>query len=552
MTNITIRSLALTTCFFCTISTYAAKPIDLAKQPMSALKAWLPGTSINSKAPAVLKSGELKELSRGTDRNQTTHIRVQQLHQGYPVWGADAVVHLPSSGQKKQSLLSAAGSQRAGSSMNGVVYQDLSADLSETSQQVFSKDQADQALNKAVELSRETYGAGHAKPVKNQLMVYVGQDKQAHWAYLVSLYIDSQHHALPTYILDASTLAVYRSWNDRKTSALAGGGVGGNKKTGQFIYDGASTHLGALDIRRNPAAGQCLLANDQVEIYSGNTATAVMGYACAIADKNHNNVFWNNTRDEANGGYSPADDALYAGSIVQSLYKQWIGVPMLVAADGKPMTLKMYVHYLDYNEPMENAEWDPVNNVVHLGDGAEVLYPLTSLGVVAHEVSHGFTQQHSNLVYDHQSGGMNESFSDMAAIAAEEFATGHHAWEIGPEIFKENNQALRYMDQPSKDCANAAPGYCSIDHVSAYTNSLNVHYTSGIYNRVFYLLSTSEGWDVRQAFVVMTQANAHYWTANTTYLQGACGVMKATADYQYDNTAVVQAFSKVGIDVKQC
>ena len=54
----------------------------------------------------------------------------------------------------------------------------------------------------------------------------------------------------------------------------------------------------------------------------------------------------------------------------------------------------------------------------------------------------------------HQSGGMNEAFSDMAAQAAEVYAygVGKNSWQIGPEIFKEKNKALRYMDMPSKDC----------------------------------------------------------------------------------------------------
>jgi len=51
--------------------------------------------------------------------------------------------------------------------------------------------------------------------------------------------------------------------------------------------------------------------------------------------------------------------------------------------------------------------------------------------LVAHEVSHGFTEQHSNLFYYGQSGGMNEAFSDMAAQAAEFYSIGKASWLIG-------------------------------------------------------------------------------------------------------------------------
>ncbi len=34
------------------------------------------------------------------------------------------------------------------------------------------------------------------------------------------------------------------------------------------------------------------------------------------------------------------------------------------------------------------------------GDGANYFYPLTALDVTAHEISHGVTEQNSNLDYD--------------------------------------------------------------------------------------------------------------------------------------------------------
>jgi pseudolysin len=314
------------------------------------------------------------------------------------------------------------------------------------------------------------------------------------------------------------------------------------------------------------------LKNPDVEIFDGRTghgkSAHEMTFKCGDPDTKHNNVFWDGSMDTANGGFSPANDALYAGTKVQSLYKEWYKMPMLVNHDGKPMLLKMFAHY---GKRWENAEWDDVRSEIHLGDGKDWAYPLTSLGVIAHEVSHGFTSQHSNLNYADQSGSMNESFSDMAAQAAEVFATGHNTWQIGPEIVKQENSALRYMDQPSKDCRkgdNAGDG-CSIDsaaeydHLVRYGNeelrlygdslqSYIVHTASGVYNHMFYYLATSEGWDVKKAFEVMIHANSFYWTPSTEFHDGACGVMKSATDLHYDTAAVAEAFKKVGIDTAQC
>ena len=70
-----------------------------------------------------------------------------------------------------------------------------------------------------------------------------------------------------------------------------------------------------------------------------------------------------------------------------------------------------------YSNSFENAFWN--GQQMTFGDGRNRFYPLVSLDVTAHEVSHGFTEQNSGLVYRNQSGGMNEAFSDMAGEAAE-------------------------------------------------------------------------------------------------------------------------------------
>ena len=58
-------------------------------------------------------------------------------------------------------------------------------------------------------------------------------------------------------------------------------------------------------------------------------------------------------------------------------------------------------------------------------------------------MSHGFTQQKSNLEYRKQSGGMNEAFSDMAGEAAEFYMKGSNDFKVGYDIFKSANRALR-------------------------------------------------------------------------------------------------------------
>ncbi|MBO7942914.1 M4 family metallopeptidase, partial [Streptomyces sp. S9] len=117
--------------------------------------------------------------------------------------------------------------------------------------------------------------------------------------------------------------------------------------------------------------------------------------------------------------------------------------------------LTMRVHY---SNSYENAFWD--GSAMTFGDGATTFYPLVSLDVSAHEVSHGFTEQQSGLVYSGQSGGINEAFSDMAGEAAEYYMNGTNDFLVGAQIFKASG-ALRYMDDPTRDGR-------SIGHASNY------------------------------------------------------------------------------------
>jgi pseudolysin len=541
--------------FVCGSTLFAAKPIDLSHQKPNVLQRFLT-------TPAGNNGINIQELNRSIDFNKTLHIRIQETYNGYPVWGGDAVVHVPQGGVQLSRAGLGALSSNNSMTMNGVFYDGLSADLANIPASVFTDVQAQKALQHVILTYQQKVG-GKPKIVdeKSKLMVYIDKNKKAHWAYQVSFTAASlkarEIPEQPIYILDAVSFHVYDEWNDMKTldrNAAFGGGYGGNERMGKVVYDGLQGNLGKLNIKRDEQ-GKCYFQNQEVLVKKctmfflnwcfQNEESVTQ---CAATDPNHNNVYWNGEEDAINGGYSPTNDALFNGSIIKSMYKTWYDLPVLKNDDGSDMLLTMIVH-LEF----DNAYWD--GRTMNFGDGVTMFYPLTSLGVAAHEISHGFTTQHSNLAgQTTESAGMNEAFSDIAAQAAEYFAYGKNSWQIGPEIFKESGKALRYMDKPSKDCPTGTkPGpnaRCSCDDYTQYADGINMHYSSGIYNRFFYTLATTEGWDVKKAFDIMVQANAHYWTANITFAKAACDVIKSAQDYGYDVNAVKAAFDVVKVKYK--
>jgi vibriolysin len=159
-------------------------------------------------------------------------------------------------------------------------------------------------------------------------------------------------------------------------------------------------------------------------------------------------------------------------------------------------------------------------------------WPLSGdVDVVSHEFNHGFTSFHSDLIYSDESGGLNESFSDVAGTLADFFLDGDNGdWDIGADVFRAENQALRCMCDPTRD------NY-SIDHYEDYQAGHEVHSSSGIANKAFCLISQrfAETSDiaaatqatVRKAGEAWYKANAEFWTQSTTFQQGCQGTLDA-------------------------
>ena len=305
-----------------------------------------------------------------------------------------------------------------------------------------------------------------------------------------------------------------------------------------------------LDVMRDVNAGVCYSQNDEFVVKDYKTRSAVK-FTCKNTDPEHNNVYWNGSFDSVETTLSPNNDALFGAKVTSGMYQNWYKVPMLVK-NGKPMYLPITVYY-----PDTNAYWS--NNQVLFGSsiGDDTFNAFTSLDTVAHEISHGFTEQHSDLEYYGQAGGLNEAYSDIAGIAAEFYAYGKTDYLVGWGDVKAEGKALRYMEQPSKDCEGKnvdenGVKQCSIDTVDQYYDGMDPHYSSGIFNRVYYVLANSDGWDARKAFDVMVKANMHYWTSSATYKSAACGVVNAAQDYKYDLNTIYNAFDAVGLDARKC
>ncbi len=354
----------------------------------------------------------------------------------------------------------------------------------------------------------------------DQATLYIKQNKttnRAELVYLVSFNISGAHPQRPHMFIDAKTGKLLHKWDGLTTKNADG--PGGNEKTGKYSY---GKDYGPLVV-----SSTCEMKNTNVETYNMNgkeSGGTLFKFTCPT-----------NNFKQINGAYSPLNDAHFFGSVVYNMYKEWYKM------DPLNMVLRMRVHYGDQ---YENAYWD--GEQMTFGDGALELYPLTVLDVTGHEISHGVTEKNSNLTYEFQAGGINEAFSDMAGETAEYYmrsqAGKSNDWLIGGAVIKgPAGTALRYFQDPTRDGE-------SIDNARDYTDEMDVHYTSGVYNKAFYTLATTPGWDIKKAFEIFLTANRVYWVNDSTYDSAACGVAKAAGDLSYNVEDVVASFKVVGVN----
>ncbi|WP_233263148.1 M4 family metallopeptidase [Cognatiluteimonas profundi] len=449
----------------------------------------------------------LQQLSALRDADGTVHYRYQQTFRGVPIFGEHVVVSEDKAGTVRNMF---------GRAVNG-----LAGELPATTSKV-ARAQA-LSIAKAAALGSRA-AASRTEREDARKMIYIDDANHAHMSYVVSFFADSVkggNPSRPFVIIDANSGRVLKQW-DGLTTALVGTGPGGNTKTGQYEW-GSGGKYGYLDVAQSGTT--CTMNNTNVKsvnLNGGTTSTTAYAYTCP-----------RNTYKTINGGYAPINDAHYFGGVITNMYPAYTGYNALT------FQLVMRVHY---SSAYENAFWD--GSTMSFGDGASTFYPLVSADVAGHEVSHGFTEQHSNLTYSGQSGGMNEAFSDMGGEATEYYWKGSNDFNVGTEIFKSTG-ALRYMCNPTQDGG-------SIDNAANYTSSLDVHYSSGVYNKAFCNLAKTAGWSTPTAFKVMARANALYWTPSSTFITGACGVVTAATDLGLSTADVTAAFNTVGVSTSSC
>lgn len=205
----------------------------------------------------------------------------------------------------------------------------------------------------------------------------------------------------------------------------------------------------------------------------------------------------------------------------------------------------------DYADP-DNAHY--VNGTITLGAGGTLFYNwAAALDLTAHEYTHGVTDATCQLVYQFESGALNESMSDVFGTVVDSAN-----WTLGEIIIIQPNQygatALRDMSDPHNGQPAGSPFWQPADMSEFQNMPVNednggVHVNSGIVNRAFYLVAAALGRD--KAGRIYFRAWNHYFTSDTGFQAARPLVEQAAIDLYGNNStehqAVRTAFDTVGI-----
>ncbi|HWO17605.1 MAG TPA: M4 family metallopeptidase [Kofleriaceae bacterium] len=271
------------------------------------------------------------------------------------------------------------------------------------------------------------------------------------------------------------------------------------------------------------------------------------------------------TEAQAPTGDNAVDQAHQGAGDTYDMYKA------LFNRDGIDNAGMLMISSVHYSTNYCNAFWNNTQMAYGDGSGASCTN-LTAIDVAAHEMTHGVTSRESNLTYSGESGGLNESLSDI-------WGGGVQAWIDG------GRDAAAPFDMPVSNnvfligevtlppflrsmCDPVADGV-SKDVWSSSLGGVDVHYSSGPNNLTFCLLSkggmhprgattnmvTAIG--IEKALRLYYKANVDILTPSSNYAAMRAAMLTAAQQLGYsqaeqDSVGCAYAAIKVGTAPESC
>jgi bacillolysin len=477
-------------------------------------------------APAIKINQPAAEFSLNryeSDDLGMRHLRLQQSYRGVPVWGNELYVHLDATDQvyavNGRYAPTPAGIDPDAAGIDGTQALQLSRTFLS-------------GLNLLRDIPADLKQTLCLTEPTSEKVIWIDSQGTAHLVWQVDMYANVRDWY--TLFIDASSGAVLHTMNNTKNEgAVDASGLDLTNSTRSFrAYEDTGTFSMLSDI--NELSGSASVLPD-------SPTGGLLMIDLRNTDPSETASFYMvNSSSRTSWPDKSAVSAIYNLGLVYNYWKNTFGRR---AIDNAASTILAVVNVTEKNQPMDNAYWN--GRAMFYGNGDVNFTPLAeALDVTAHEVMHGVTDYTANLIYQDQSGALNESMSDFFAAMVD-----RNNWLIGEDIMKPGKGiAIRDIANPANP-AVLSPEPVNMDQY-IYTSQDNggVHINSGIPNRAGYLVANSIGRD--KAEKIYYRAMSSYLTRQSQFLDARKGLEQSAIDLYGSGAelnAVKAAFDAVGV-----
>lgn len=412
------------------------------------------GFELSSDDEMLLKKTQLDKLS-------FKHFRYQQYYKNRQVMYAEFIVHQNAEGLVKSANgLIISGIKSTGTaSLNESSALGYALNFMNAKKYLWQNEEMQKQLrNQEKNLAATYYPKGELVFVPNNFDGnFTGADYSLAWQF--KIYTDDKDVIAKTVYVDAASGKIIH-YTDLSMICSSG--------------SGASAFNGNVNVSTQVNSGSFRSHNDC-------QATDIIVYNC-------------NGGAAVNTYYTDADNAWNNQSAIQAMwgaertYSYFNTTHSRQSWDGSAGDM---IAYNNAFSGQNNACWGCTGNstIYYAGNTAAATDDWNTNDIMGHEFAHGVTQAAAGLIYNKESGALNESFSDIFGEMVESFSEGNCDWLVGAD-----RGAIRSFINPN---AYGDPDtYLGTNYKttspctpSGSNDQCGVHSNSSVQNRMFYLLA---------------------------------------------------------------
>ncbi len=526
------------------------------------------------KNPILIKNPgeEFSVLEKNTDKLGHTHIKMQQTFEGVEVYGGEVWLHA----QKGQVNL-----------FNGRTYPTPTLEnVSPTISAKAAQEIANQDVSLKTSITKVTGLAAKfmAQPTAPKLIIYHQENQKAaqlawHYRFHPNLSNEWEYFidAKSGEIIDAYKTLCQLHYDGHSHTQVKETSKQKNKVEKNTISPSETT-ISAENIRPEVGPVSSIgidLNNEQRTIHSyeisdnsfflidasrpmfsdsrSNLPNDPIGAIWTIDAKNtypENNNFETVHLTTDNSGWTDRTSvsAHFNAGVAYEYFRNTFGRNSINGSGG---TIVSIINVSDEDgSGFDNAFWS--GSAMFYGNGKTAFQPLAkSLDVAGHEIAHGVVQGTANLIYQGESGAINESFADVfgVLIDRDDYLLGEDV--VNTNVFRSG--ALRNMADPNNGGNRLGdtgwqPASVSQQFFGKEDNG-GVHINSGITNRAFFLIANTIGKDKTEQ--IYYRALTTYLVRSSQFVDLRASLLQSAADIHGNNSQeqsiVAQAFDAVGI-----